>query len=121
MSAAFTPGPWMVDDGDAGLWGVFQEADCDAICYLVEPGTCQTEPLRPNQAQANAHLIAAAPELYAAADEMIEHLEQAIASFEREPPDSDFQDGFHGALTTPEMVEFRNALADALAKARGSQ
>ena len=69
----------------------------------------------------DARLIAAAPKLYEAGAALSNHLDQADASFDADPSDSDFQDGFHAALSTPEMIGFRNALRAALAKARGEQ
>lgn len=57
--------------------------------------------------------------LYGAVGAMVEHLEQSLASFERDPSDSDFQDGFHAALTTPEMVELTTSLRAVPAEARG--
>jgi len=59
--ADFTKGEWTADNGESELWGIFQKEDCQGIAYLCEPdGTL----LRPEEAEANAHLIVAAPDMY---------------------------------------------------------
>lgn len=68
---AHTPGPWIADDGDVDLYGVFQEADGQAICYLGVPSGGPFRRLRPKKAAANAALLAAAPELLAACEEAL--------------------------------------------------
>ena len=56
------PWPWVVDDGDSDVLGVF-DADGEAVCYLSE--NTSNGPLRPED-PIHASLIAAAPELLAA-------------------------------------------------------
>lgn len=74
IPSAFTPGPWRFDLDDenvvAGLYG--EELIVDA-------------PLggAPAQAIANGHLIAAAPELYRALGDMLEHADVAGFIYER--------------------------------------
>jgi len=67
-----TPAPWIADNGDSELWGIFQKQDCNGIAYLCEPNG---ELLRENEAEANAHLIAAAPELLEACKQALRTLE----------------------------------------------
>jgi hypothetical protein len=65
----FTPGPWLADEAE-GLWGVFEDRDGSPIAVLEE----NLEPLKPEHAEANANLIAAAPELYAELDRIVKHM-----------------------------------------------
>ena len=71
--AKHTEGPWTADDGDGGVWGVFSEADSDGIAYLAEP-TRDMRLLRPDEAAANARLIAAAPDLLQALKSIVSAL-----------------------------------------------
>jgi len=62
-TARHTPGPWTIgEDGD-----VFAD-DCACVAMICGAADGIIE------AQANAHLIAAAPELLAAATRVVEHL-----------------------------------------------
>lgn len=57
-----TPGPWEVTDNTADGYGqlvVGSMHGAVAICYTAEPG----DPGMPSECEANARLIAAAPEL----------------------------------------------------------
>lgn len=102
-----TPGPWTVyPDVDGNFFYVAQQdgapytPDYSDVCGL----SCQTwSGERFNVQQANAHLIAAAPELYEALEEMVER----------------YAPGYHDCIDNglPEC-EICNARA-ALAKARG--
>ena len=59
-----TPGPWEVTDNTADGYGqlvVGSMHGAVAICYTAEPG----DPGMPSECEANARLIAAAPELLA--------------------------------------------------------
>jgi len=57
----YTKGEWIADNGESELWGIFQKEDCQGIAYLCEPDGAL---LRPEEAEANANLIAAAPDMY---------------------------------------------------------
>lgn len=62
-----TPGPWGVDDaGGEAPFGVFAE-DGDAVCYLTENPMGGLGLREYAEDQANARLIAAAPDLLEAA------------------------------------------------------
>lgn len=73
MSGGWTPGPWWVEgevvcapDGDNFPW------------YVAIAERCGY----PNdQSRANAHLIAAAPELYEALEALSEHFTQVVKAF----------------------------------------
>lgn len=67
-----TPWPWSADDGDSPLWGVF-DPDGNAIAYMARRGDAfaaggNVEGLAAALAEdrANAHLMAAAPQMYEA-------------------------------------------------------
>jgi len=63
----YTPGPWGVDDaGGEAPFGVFAE-DGDAVCYLTENPMGGLGLREYAEDQANARLIAAAPDLLEAA------------------------------------------------------
>ena len=59
----YTPGPWIVDDGDSDAFGVFGEHDGNPICYLSENLNSGTGIRGREEDSANARLIAAAPQL----------------------------------------------------------
>ncbi len=75
-----TPGPWMADDGGSGYWGIFQEDDSDGIAFLTEESGRR---LRPAQAEANARLIAAAPDLLAKCEKIVAWLERLADAAEK--------------------------------------
>lgn len=60
----YTKGEWMADNGDSEYWGVFTDIDDDGICYMCEPNGKLLRTF--DEAEANAHLISAAPDLYEA-------------------------------------------------------
>jgi hypothetical protein len=62
----FTPGPWKADNGDGEYWGVFDENGA-GLAYLTEDCRSSQGLQSPDEDRANARLIAAAPELLAAA------------------------------------------------------
>ena len=69
-----TPGPWGVDDaGGEAPFGVFAE-DGDAVCYLTENPMGGLGLREYAEDQANARLIAAAPDLLKAAKDALESL-----------------------------------------------
>lgn len=70
--SSHTPGPWAVEDHDGKTWVVAYCGDDDPwfVCEpepFIGPGTTDRAP-------ANAHLIAAAPDLYAALERAETHL-----------------------------------------------
>ncbi len=76
-----TKGGWVADNGDSEIWGVFSEIDADGIAYLCEPNG---KPLRSfEEAEANAHLIAAAPDMYEALKNCIIDAGQPLTKGER--------------------------------------
>lgn len=69
MSAAFTPGPWMAAASPSSVvgWPVVRQGVGRAICgvsYLPKEANAEVYA----ESEANAHLIAAAPDGYVAAD-----------------------------------------------------
>src|SRR5262245_40952304 len=74
-----TPGPWTVDDGDSDIFGAFAY-DGNAVCYLSQPDACGGMlPLRGReQDEANARLIAAAPDLLTACQLLTRYLEVTL-------------------------------------------
>ena len=89
MSEQFTKGPWRYDDGH----GIVFDANDDFVCDTMPTGDAAYD--------ANAALIACAPEMYAEIKEYISLLNALI------------NDGYIG------YVERRNAAVELLAKARG--
>lgn len=76
--SSHTPGPWSADDGDGQFYGVFDD-DGNPLAFLIEPKPNGSESLLPKddteairgyrrweEHQANARLMATAPELLAA-------------------------------------------------------
>lgn len=59
----WTPRPWIACDADAGWWAVFRESDGSEICRLYDESD---DAMQSGSDEANAHLIAAAPEMYEA-------------------------------------------------------
>lgn len=70
-----TPGPWKYSEWHDGGFAVDQDtADkWSAVCD-VRPNTLGSRPVDAEEAEANARLITASPELLAVCDEMIEHV-----------------------------------------------
>ena len=119
MSApAFTPGPWYVT-GDDDLRYVREEAS-DAVLARIEDGGHVNPEFALSAAEqlANALLIAAAPDLYAAAEE---GLVSALADIEeREHQLREWGDNREGPDRTLAVYRDRAAkIRAALAKARG--
>ena len=98
-----TPGPWRIDDGDEGVFGIF-DSNGQAIAYLSEnpykggglPGW--------DVDQANARLIAAAPELLAALKTL------PLEAFDKEMD----------ACDAAEFVDNANDFFEAMQKARSA-
>lgn len=112
MSAAFTPGPWQAkhDYTVEGATTIIANVDGESFSDGTTSHTfdfiaiCEDEyGERLLNAQANARLIAAAPEMFAA-------LELALANVECVEGDK-----------CPHWVEWHNVARAALAKARGEQ
>lgn len=118
MSAQHTPGPWFVDAEHAGLFEQDQarfwiNASGTHVAYVDGP--------RNDERTANAHLIAAAPELLETAQRLLAWIEVLLHALDAE------MDGFRlelsdsktGASETIRLKEhFDNARA-AIAKATG--
>ena len=102
----WTPGPWKVFNGtdvfpdDDDMSGSRQVADC-----------CVAESMETFEEIANARLIAAAPDFAKAAEDMC----AALSRF------GDWDDGcfYYNGTSAPELQAPFQALADAVAKARG--
>jgi hypothetical protein len=70
MATQFTPGPWCVTDRD-DLFRIREEAS-DAVLATTDDGGHPTEAIFDyDEQRANAHLIAAAPDLYAALEALV--------------------------------------------------
>jgi len=108
MEKKYTPGPWKVKKQSPSQIGI--RANSHFVAFLNYGA------LNPNldvQQVANAHLIAAAPELYEAA--------QAVLKFIFDEYGSEEWVASHGDPVAPEARAVRDALAAALAKAEGEQ
>ena len=106
----FTPGPWKavrgysyweVSPAERKDWEPFTVADCCPSCPGDPDGGLQ---------EANAHLIAAAPDLYEAVRELINQVEIAFDWSNDEPGENAYLDAATDAI---------NKAKAALAKARG--
>lgn len=95
MSAAFTPGPWRVGRAGPNL--------CPTVGTYQGLMTAMVTHGDGHSTQANAHLIAAAPELY-------EALENLMAS-----------DGARGTYDASKAFDAKAAAERALAKAQGME
>lgn len=103
MTDHSTPGPWTADDGDGNYFGVFGP-DGQAICYLAEPaphpyrcmvplpaGESPGDDMKMDDARfaahrANAHMLAAAPEMLRALKAVEEWwLREGMAKFNGAP------------------------------------
>lgn len=73
MGAQFTPGPWRVEDGTTLVWGACNSADHYGMGYPVTSAMKYGSEFREDEAEANARLIAAAPELYEAAQLAVDY------------------------------------------------
>lgn len=120
MSAEHTPGPWCVEDpmgADVGLWIVQSGLEpyqwsCIAMVCDDEDGTARDEGGRfigRTEQEANAHLIAAAPELLDGCNALL-GLIQLVCDRDDMPA------AIREALTTSHRVEEANG---AIAKAEG--
>lgn len=106
----FTPGPWRVEEGTTLVWGACNPDDrstygmgypiTQARVRLGSASEYASE-FREDEGEANARLIAAAPELYGALEDLAERLIGAFPSI----------------AGTPEAQRAKAALA----KARGEQ
>ena len=57
-----TPGPWIADNGGSEVWGIFEESTGGELAYLIKLPLGESSK-KFNESEANAHLIALAPEL----------------------------------------------------------
>lgn len=89
METKFTPGPWRIDGPDCfGDFNILHDGDSLAVAAVVSNMRYADE------IAGNAHLIAAAPELYAALADMTELLERVGDSRK----DAPFIDAANAAL-----------------------
>jgi hypothetical protein len=103
---AFTPGPWEAAISMAGIIAVFAGKHSNHILATVRDPYGEDKSV----ADANAHLIAAAPDMYAALQDCLEHCEKEGG------PDVEFiRDDNSGHMLNVEMIRA------ALRKARGEQ
>lgn len=102
---AFTPGPWYVSEPWAGFASI-KRVDDDALVFGIAAGEPE-EKQSDEVCEANARLIAAAPELYEAVEALVE-------CFIKRGP-------FDEPLGSSEQAPSINAGIAALAKARGEQ
>lgn len=107
MSAAqFTPGPWkIVSYGDGDNLVICEQDDTWRICFMATPGG---SPGAMAKIEANARLIAAAPELYEALALFVAEYVELVESGDA---------GFWDAEKESKVIIARAALA----KARGEQ
>lgn len=104
MDRKWTPGPWCVsvtDGPDARNDGFDVLGSCISGMTWINPDDDE------NQAQANAYLIAAAPELYEALDKCREELMSA------------YHNEFDGVWDDSDFARLEAPYLAALAKARG--
>lgn len=103
----FTPGPWVENNDDGfsrgSIWAGCSPSGAGAVGTLIANVAGDSA-----EADANAHLIAAAPDLYAALTDAYEVLGAILE-------DTDGDDGER--IPNPLLVQLRAALA----KARGEQ
>lgn len=82
-SLKFTPGPWYADPSDKILrqWGVGKDLYWGSVAIGVDPlAIIVRDGIEAKEAKANAHLIAAAPELYAFVEAFITWYEDDASS-----------------------------------------
>lgn len=112
MSAAkHTPGKWEIHDG--GRFGSFGETG-PSVCAVRSDGTCQPlfeiiGPADPAEAEANAHLVTAAPDLLAACDDALGFVRFAL----------EFVGGAAFPYLNESVESLRDNLSAAIAKAKG--
>lgn len=123
MAELFTPGPWTIGTVAVAMDDGLYEAPDEAVIYLdvAEAGEEGSIQVRGQNARADVHLIATAPELYAA---LVEAAESAVIAPDCDP-DGIETEGDLRACPDTRCAEFgcmelkaRYWLA-ALAKARG--
>jgi hypothetical protein len=117
-----TPGPWSADDGDGQYFGIFG-LNGEPLAYLAETSSTHDQPLpgqwvthpggewecRLAEHAANAHLIAAAPDLFDGCNALL-GLIQLVCARDDMPPE------IREALETSHR---REEARIAVAKARG--
>lgn len=104
----FTPGPWKKNQGTIEGAGGQQIASLYSFRYhpdIIEAGA-QLK-VEENE-EANAHLIAAAPELYEACEDTLEAIHKWICENDEIP-----------AVSADRFIELRQGITKLLAKARG--
>lgn len=114
-AAKWLPGPWFVHDYSALYPGQIT-VSCDDPAEITVANVRSGASGTPAEALANAHLIAAAPELYDGLGELLDDIETGLiasASSHSGRDDEDFLSEF------PEDYERCKRLRGLLAKARG--
>lgn len=105
-----TPGPWRVEEGTTLIWGDCNQDDTSsygmgypiAECRLTPSGSWAKGPKTYGEAEANAHLISAAPDL-------LEALESLIIKYVRLVNSGDA--GFWNPEDDKEVIAARAAIA----------
>ena len=79
-----TPGPWCVREGGTGIWADREYPRGSGVCLLVKPPYYDGEgfPLAEDVLEANARLIAKAPEQQAIITELLEALRTMLYHFQ---------------------------------------
>jgi hypothetical protein len=110
----FTPGPWEWDSGLIPPDGPGRYADVyvDGGDKIIASFNEMRE-FSPAEGRANAHLIAAAPDLYAAAKASVEAYDEMVASL----GDDEFSAPAPGSLDSPDITLARTALSRARGEA----
>lgn len=106
-----TPGPWIWADGYKGLFGA--GPNNEVICYATYEGMWIPEYVP--EAKANAKLIAAAPDLFAVAQEVMD----AFASYERFGEICPFEG--NSMIYAETLVNLADVARTAIAKATGEK
>jgi len=88
-AAAHTPGPWLLDLGNDGAFAIYVAPDVDMGWALVLASRGQNTE-RADEMHANGRLMAAAPELLEALQQVVEVLDAALMiGIPTLPPDAD--------------------------------
>jgi hypothetical protein len=96
MKTSYTPGPWQVENGIVHI--PHKTTHGGSYIYITSPITVRTATMTGNENNANAHLIAAAPELLEACELFVTAIE---------------------TLGKPSIADAGMAIRAAIAKARG--
>jgi len=100
-----TPGPWEVIEHEDGSIQT-------SICGAISSRYCRDNKVMGIEAMANAHLIAAAPEMLAG-------LKKAIDELENYETSSAFNGDFDEEYNNEDVIDLRDELKTIIAKAKG--